>query len=150
MDLSNLEKIKGAKKSKKIVGRGIGSGKGGHTVGRGQKGQKARKGHKNAHPGFEGGQTPLYKRLPQIGGFRNPTTKDIVSLSLSRLNTLADGTTVDCELLVKEGIIKKLGKRTQVKFIGNSKLKKKLTLKGFLYSSRAEEEVKKSGSEVNE
>ena len=80
MKLHNLLPTK-KNKSKKRLGRGYGSGKGGHTVGRGTKGQKAREG-RGAPLGFEGGQVPLFRRLPQIGGFRSPRRKDILTINI--------------------------------------------------------------------
>jgi large subunit ribosomal protein L15 len=80
MNLSNLTRHDGIKRKGKRLGRGIGSGKGGHTVGRGTKGQKARRGSKFT-VGFEGGQVPLYKRLPQLGGFKNSRSKQIGTVS---------------------------------------------------------------------
>jgi len=146
MELSNLTKDKLNKDSKRI-GRGRGSGKGGHTVGRGTKGQKARRGHK-FNIGFEGGQSPLYKRLPQIGGFRNPTSKDVLIINLNNLNTLKDGISVTPELLVKEGIIDTIPSGG-VKILSDGELKKKLVIKGFKFSKRAKEKIEKSGSKIN-
>ncbi len=145
MDLSNLKSIKTKRKSKRI-GRGIGSGKGGHTVGRGTKGQKARKGKKIA-VGFEGGQVPLYKRLPQLGGFKS--YKNVVSLRISQLNKFDEGTEVTPELLIRTKIIKNK-KFSGVKIVGGGDLKKKLILKGFTYSKGAYESAKKSGSTIND
>ncbi|GIW69552.1 MAG: 50S ribosomal protein L15 [Patescibacteria group bacterium] len=145
MDLSNLKTIKTKKKAKRI-GRGIGSGKGGHTVGRGTKGQKARKGKKIA-VGFEGGQVPLYKRLPQLGGFKS--RKRVVSVRLLQLNRFDEGAEVTPELLIKEKIIKNR-KFNNVKIVGGGELKKKLILKGFSYSKGSYESVKKSGSTIND
>ncbi len=143
MDLSNLIVVKNIKK-KMIIGRGIGSGKGGHTVGSGAKGQKARKGHK-IKMGFEGGQVPLYKRLPQLGGFNNPTKKDIFTISLNALNVFKEGSTVTIADLIKKNIIKRAPKYG-VKILADGKLEKKLTLVGFSYSVASKEIVEKSGS----
>jgi large subunit ribosomal protein L15 len=148
MELHNLEKIKGIRRKKKIIGRGIGSGKGGHTVGRGQKGQNSREGHKHSQ-GFEGGQTPLYKKLPQIGGFRNPMARIVVTVDISRLNFFKEGAEITPKVLVEKNIIKEIGRHTYVKILGSSNLKKKLVLKGFLCSERAKEEIQKSGSTLS-
>lgn len=145
MDLSNLKTIKTKRKSKRI-GRGIGSGKGGHTVGRGTKGQKSRKG-KKIFVGFEGGQVPLYKRLPQLGGFKSH--KNTASLRISQLNKFDEGIEVTPELLIRERMIKNK-KFNSVKIVGGGDLKKKLILKGFAYSKGAYESVKKSGSTIND
>lgn len=143
MNLSNLIKVKNIK-AKKIVGRGIGSGKGGHCVGKGAKGQKVRKGHK-IKVGFEGGQVPLYKRLPQIGGFRNPVSKDIFAINLDVLNRFDEGSEVTVESLLTTKVIKRTP-RHGIKILSRGKLEKKLVLKGFLYSAAAKEKIEKSGS----
>jgi large subunit ribosomal protein L15 len=147
MDLSNLLKLQGNSHKKKRVGRGIGSGKGGHTSGRGQKGQKAREGHKFSI-GYEGGQTPLYKRLPQIGGFRSPTSKFITAIRLSALNSFEDGAKVTPEALVEAGVAKRISKYG-VKLLASGELTKKLTLKGFKYSEQAKKLIEKSGSKID-
>jgi large subunit ribosomal protein L15 len=143
MKLNNLPKHKQNNKKKKL-GRGYGSGKGGHTVGRGTKGQKARS---KVNVGFEGGQIPLYKRLPQIGGFRNPTKKEIVSVSLSKFNKFRAGSTVTPKDLVEKGIIDKLPKHG-VKILGNGELGKELKLKGFKVSAAAKKKIEESGSKL--
>jgi len=146
MNLHNLTKIKGNKRKSKIVGRGIGSGKGGHTSGRGQKGQKSRVGF-NVPSGFEGGQVPLFKRLPQIGGFRNPRRKAIASVRLAQFNKFEQGAVVDPVALIKMGIIKRVPK-FGVKILGSGELKKKLEFKDFLYTAKAKQLVEKSGSKI--
>lgn len=148
MNLSSLAKNKGIRRKGKRLGRGIGSGKGGHTVGRGTKGQKARRGSKFT-VGFEGGQVPLYKRLPQIGGFNNRRSKKIGVINLNVFNRFDNGTKVTPESLVELGIFKKLPK-DGVKILAGGKLEKKLTISGFLYSENAEDKIKKSGSEIND
>ena len=146
MELSNLEKVKNKRKGKR-VGRGRGSGKGGHTVGKGSKGQKARRGSK-FKLGFEGGQSPLYKKLPQIGGFRNPVAKEVGIIDFDILNNFKDETVVTPELLVKEGMMKRIP-ADGVKILSNGELTKKLTLKGFKYSKEAKIKIEKSGSKIN-
>jgi len=146
MKLSGIMKIQGNKGSGKRRGRGYGSGRGGHTVGFGTKGQKAR-GKGKVPQGFEGGQTPLYKRLPRWGGFRNPTAKDIKGVSLFKFNAFKDGQDVVPEDLVKAGILRKLP-RHGVKVLNKGLLKKKVVFKGFLFSKSAEEEVKKVGGKI--
>lgn len=144
MKLSNLTRPPTKFKSKRL-GRGYGSGKGGHTVGRGSKGQKAR----NTVPaGFEGGQIPLYKRLPKLGGFRNPTKKDIVAISLSKLNLFKEGSEVTPKKLVEKGIIKREPKHA-VKVLNKGTLGKKLTLKGFIASKEALKKIEKAGSKLS-
>lgn len=146
MDLSNLNKIKGNKSKRARVGRGIGSGSGGHTVGAGMKGQNSRAGSSKPFA-FEGGQVPLYKRLPQIGGFRNPTKKDVICVVISKLNLFNDGDTVSPKSLLEKGIIKRIPKNG-VKILDTGMFNKKLTLTGFLASKGATEKILKSGSEL--
>ena len=146
MELSNLEKVNNKRKSKR-VGRGRGSGKGGHTVGKATKGQKARRASK-FKLGFEGGQSPLYKKLPQIGGFRNPVGKEVGIIDLDILNNFKNETEVTPELLIKEGILRKIP-AGGVKILSNGELTKKLTLKGFKYSGEAKLKIEKSGSKIN-
>ena len=148
MHLSNLTRHDGIKRKGKRLGRGIGSGKGGHTVGRGTKGQKARRGSKFT-VGFEGGQVPLYKRLPQLGGFKNSRSKQIGTVSLDILNTFKPGSHVKPESLVESGHFKKLPKHG-VKILANGKITKKLILSGFLYSKSAKDEIIKSGTKIND
>lgn len=145
MELHTLTKVKTQKKKKRL-GRGYGSGKGGHTVGKGTKGQKAR-GSRKVAPGFEGGQVPLYKKLPKRPGFNNKNAKDTLSISLAKLNRFADGTVVTPASLKTEGIIRRLPK-DNVKVLSTGELTKKLKLQGFVFSKQAHEKVLKSGSEI--
>ncbi|MEZ6255883.1 MAG: 50S ribosomal protein L15 [Patescibacteria group bacterium] len=139
MNLSNLTKLKGTKSKKIRLGRGIGSGKGGHTVGFGMKGQKSRSG--NSIPvGFEGGQLPTYRKLPTFGGFNNPTKKDIVAVSFSDFNSFDDGITVTPLDLVKSKRLKKLP-RHGVKILNSGALLKKISFEGFAYSKTAKEKI---------
>lgn len=149
MDLSNLKKSKGTKRGAKRVGRGIGSGKGGHTTGKGNKGQKARKGNRKPWPGFEGGQVPLYKRFPQLGGFRNHKTKHIAGVPLYRFNSFENGSVVTPKSLMSIGILKKMP-RNNVKILGNGSLERKVTFKGFLYTQSAKDKIQKAGSKLLE
>ena len=148
MELFNIKKLNNDKKSKR-VGRGRGSGKGGHTVGRGQKGQKARKGAK-PNLGFEGGQSPLYKRLPRIGGFNRPQSSEnkaqIVSLDI--FNKLKDGDEVTPLLLVEKKILKDIPSGG-VKVLSKGELKKKVILKGFTYSEKAKQKIESFGATIN-
>lgn len=145
MKLSNLSKNKNLKTKSKRRGRGFGSGKGGHTIGRGSKGQKARS---KVAVGFEGGQIPLYKRVPKMGGFRNPTKKDIISISLSKLNLFKAGEVVTIEKLIERNIINRKP-RHGVKVLNKGALGKKLTLKGLTASKAALKKIEKSGSKVS-
>jgi large subunit ribosomal protein L15 len=144
MDLSSLSKLKNSKSKSKRLGRGYSSGKGGHTVGRGAKGQKARNKPKL---GFEGGQVPLYKRLPEIGGFKNVFAKKKIALSLDRFNKFKDGEKVTPLDLVKTKIIKKVP-RGGIKILASGELKKQLTFSGFEFSKKAEDLISKSGSKI--
>ncbi len=146
--LSKLPKLAGTKKKKDRVGRGYGSGSGGHTTGKGTKGQKSRTGA-NIPIGFEGGQVPLFKRLPELGGFSNPTTKMYSEVPLNRLNVFEDGAVVVPQDLVLKGIIKKIAKHG-VKVLNNGKLYKKLTLKGFLATQTALLAIKAAGGDITE
>jgi large subunit ribosomal protein L15 len=149
MELDKLAKLKSKNKKKKRVGRGYGSGKGGHTTGLGTKGQKAR-GSGKIPTGFEGGQVPLYKRIPQIGGFSNPTAKDIVAINirdLASLEGLKDGSELTPRDLVEKGLIKRLPKGG-VKILSAGDLDVKLILKGFLFSKAAKKKLEKSGSKI--
>ena len=144
MALHKLKKSKGIK-PKKRVGRGNGSGKGTYS-GRGMKGQKSRSGG-TRRPGFEGGQTPLYKQLPTLGGFRNPTAKSIEAISLSELNVFNDNDEVTPQSLVEKKIIKHLPKYG-VKILNNGGIEKKVTLKGFLFSASAKKALEKAGCKI--
>ncbi len=146
MDLSELKKQKGTREPAKRIGRGRGSGKGMHTVGKGKKGQLSRSGG-SVPIGFEGGQTPLYKRLPQIGGFKNPRSKKIAAVPLEIFNSFRKGTTVTPRKLIEEGIIKSVP-RHGVKILANGELKKELKFENFLMSKAAKSKIEKSGSEI--
>ena len=124
MNLSELKPAAGSKQSNQFRrGRGHGSGNG-KTAGKGHKGQKARSGA--PRPGFEGGQLPLYRRLPKRG-FTNINSKDIVTISVSCLNVFDDGAEVTVAALMEKGIIK--NPKDGVKILGNGELTKKLDVK---------------------
>ena len=146
MDLSNLSKIKGNKGKKKRIARGYGSGKGGHTCGRGTKGQNARSGNSLPY-GFEGGQTQLFKKLPQIGGFRNPAKKNITAIGTKEFNIFKSGVTVTPKDLVDKKILNKLPK-DGVKIIINGNLEKKLIFDGFLFSAGARNKLEELGCTI--
>ena len=140
MDLSNLRPADGSKHSDNFRrGRGHGSGNG-KTAGKGHKGQKARSGA--PRPGFEGGQMPLYRRIPKRG-FKNRNTKEIVAINVSVLERFENGTTVDVEALVNAGVIK--NPRDGVKVLGNGELTKKLDVKVNAYSASAKEKIEALG-----
>ncbi len=123
--LSTLKPYKGSKHSKKRVGRGNGSGHGTFST-RGNKGQKARSGG-NIAPRFEGGQTPLVRRLPKLRGFKNPTRVEYQVVNVSALNVFNDGDMVDVTTLFEKGLIR--ANVLPVKILGGGELTKKLTVK---------------------
>ncbi len=132
MDLSNLTPAEGSVHNDNFRrGRGHGSGNG-KTAGKGHKGQKARSGA--PRPGFEGGQMPLYRRIPKRG-FTNRNTKDIVVINVSALEKFDNGAVVDTEALKAAGIVK--NSRDGVKILGNGELTKKLTVKVYAVSASA-------------
>ena len=136
MELSNLRPAEGSKHSNNFRrGRGHGSGNG-KTAGKGHKGQLARSGHKKA--GFEGGQMPLYRRLPKRG-FTNINTKEIIAINVDALNRFEDGTEVTPELLLESRTIRKLG--DGVKILGDGNLERKLTVKVNAFSEGAKAKV---------
>ena len=140
MDLSNLRPADGSKKSDNFRrGRGHGSGNG-KTAGKGHKGQKARSGA--PRPGFEGGQMPLYRRIPKRG-FTNRNSLEIIAINVSVLNKFEDGTEVTPEVLLQEGVISKIA--DGVKILGNGELTKKLTVKVNAYSASAKEKIENAG-----
>ena len=140
MNLSELKPAAGSTHSANFrVGRGHGSGNG-KTAGKGHKGQKARSGA--PRPGLEGGQMPLYRRLPKRG-FTNRNTKDIVSNNITELNRFEDGAVVTIETLVENGVIK--NPKDGVKILGNGELTKKLTVKANAFSASAAEKIQALG-----
>src|SRR5574344_1884415 len=136
MELSNLRPAEGYKHSDNFRrGRGHGSGNG-KTAGKGHKGQKARSG--SPRPGFEGGQMPLYRRIPKRG-FTNRNTKDIVGINVSALESFEDGAVVTVETLLENGIIK--NPRDGVKILGYGEITKKLTVKVNAFSAGAKQKI---------
>lgn len=140
MDLSNLRPAEGSRQSDNFRrGRGHGSGNG-KTAGKGHKGQKARSGA--PRPGFEGGQMPLYRRIPKRG-FTNRNTKEIVGINLAVLERFDNGATVDVKALIEAGIVK--NPRDGVKILGNGELTKKLTVQANAFSASAKEKIEALG-----
>ena len=140
MELSNLRPAEGSKHSDDFRrGRGHGAGNG-KTAGKGHKGQKARSGA--PRPGFEGGQMPLYRRLPKRG-FKNRNTKEIVAINVGVLECFDNGATVDVLALVEAGIVK--NPRDGVKILGNGELTKKLDVKADACSASAKEKIEAVG-----
>lgn len=144
MKLHELEKNIGATHAKKRVGRGSGSGLG-KTSGRGQKGQKARSGG-SINPVFEGGQLPLYRRLPKRGFTNGKFRTRYAVINLSDLNRFEDGTVVTPALLKETGLIK--NQLDGIKVLSNGKLDKKLTIQAHKFSTTALEKIKESGSKA--
>ena len=140
MRLEELKPAEGSTHRKKIVGRGIGSGVG-KTSGRGHKGQKARSGG-GVRPGFEGGQMPLYRRLPKRG-FTNIFAKKYVSVNVEVLDKFNDGDEVTAQSLLEKGIISKT--LDGVKILGRGEVTKKLTVKVAKVSESAKEKIEKAG-----
>ena len=147
MELKDLKPAAGSRHAKKRVGRGIGSGLG-KTSGRGMNGQMSRAGG-GKRAGFEGGQTPLARRLPKLPGFRNFNQVTYVPVNVSRLEAkYKSGETVDIDSLVKYGIIKNTN--CAVKVLGNGDIKKKLTVKVDKVSASAKEKIEAAGGKVEE
>ena len=143
MELSNLRPAEGSKHSDNFSrGRGHGSGNG-KTAGKGHKGQKARSGA--PRPGFEGGQMPLYRRLPKRG-FTNRNSKDIVAINISDLERFRSGSTVTIEKMVESGLIKNT--RDGVKILGNGEFTKKLNVQANAFSASAKEKIEALGGTV--
>ena len=143
MNLSELKPAEGAKQSNEFRrGRGHGSGNG-KTAGKGHKGQKARSGA--PRPGFEGGQLPLYRRLPKRG-FTNINSKNIVGIGVDRLNAFEDGAEVTVAALVEKGIVS--NPKDGVKILGNIELTKKLDVKVNAYSASAAEKIQAAGGKA--
>lgn len=141
--LENLKPVDGARHSKKRLGRGIGSGLG-KTAGRGTKGQNSRSGG-GVRPGFEGGQLPLFQRLPKIG-FKNPARVTYEIVNLDQLNVFEDGAVVDEAALIEKGFFKDT--EFGVKILGNGQLTKKLTVKANKFSESAKKAIEAIGGTV--
>ena len=143
MDLSNLKPNEGAVSERSRVGRGHASGNG-KTAGRGHKGQKARSGG-STRLGFEGGQMPLYRRIPKRG-FTCRNSKTIVGINLSALEVFEDGATVSVATLIESGIVK--NPKDGVKILGNGELTKKLTVQANAFSAKAAEKIEALGGKA--
>ena len=152
LNLSNLKPAQ-ARKDRKRVGRGQGSGKGRYS-GRGIKGQKSRSGSHKMRAGFEGGQMPLYMRLGKLRGSTSrdampigPFRTSTVPVNVAQLDRFDHGTEVTLELLVDAGVIK--NSKTDVKILGNGELTKKLTVTAHGFSKTAREKIEAAGGSVN-
>jgi large subunit ribosomal protein L15 len=141
--LHELKPAEGSRKDRKRKGRGIASGNG-KTAGRGHKGQNARSGG-GVRPGFEGGQNPLYRRLPKRG-FTNPTRKEFAIVNLDTLNRFEAGTTVTPELLIETGVVK--NQFDGIKILGNGEIEVKLTVQANKFSQTAVEKIEAAGGKT--
>ena len=143
MDLANLRPAEGSRQSDNFRrGRGHGSGNG-KTAGKGHKGQKARSGA--TRPGFEGGQMPLYRRIPKRG-FTNRNTKEIVGINVSALEAFENDAVVSVAALIEKGIIK--NPKDGVKILGNGELTKKLTVQANAFSEGAKAKIEALGGKA--
>jgi len=143
MNLHELSPAPGSKKVRTRVGRGIGSGLG-KTSGRGHKGQNSRSGG-GVRTGFEGGQMPLYRRLPKRG-FKNIFAKQFAEVNVSELNRFEDGATVDPVALIEAGILKNV--RDGIRILGNGEITKKLTVTANGFTKAAEAKITAAGGKV--
>ncbi len=145
MNLSQLSPAEGSKKTRNRVGRGHGSGNG-KTAGRGHDGQNSRSGG-GVRPGFEGGQMPLYRRLPKRG-FTNRNSLRIVGINLLMLDRFEEGSTVTVANLIEAGIVK--NPRDGVKILGNGEITKKLVVQANAFSASAKEKIEAAGGKAEE
>ncbi|UJF16239.1 50S ribosomal protein L15 [Jeotgalibaca sp. MA1X17-3] len=143
MKLHELQPAEGSRKERNRVGRGSSSGNG-KTSGRGHKGQKARSGG-GVRLGFEGGQTPLFRRIPKRG-FTNINRKDYAIVNLETLNRFDEGTEVTPALLVESGVVR--DEKSGVKVLGQGTVEKKLTVKAHKFSNAAKEAIEAAGGTV--
>lgn len=143
MKLHELKPAEGSRKERNRVGRGTGSGNG-KTSGKGHKGQNARSGG-GVRLGFEGGQTPLFRRLPKRG-FTNVNRKDYAVVNIDTLNRFEEGTEVTPELLIESGIVK--SEKAGIKILANGNVEKKLTVKAHKFSAAAKEAIEAAGGKT--
>lgn len=144
MKLHELTYTKGAKHSKKRIGRGTGSGQG-RTAGKGIDGQNSRSGG-GVRPGFEGGQNPLYRRLPKRGFSNAPFKTTFATINVDKLNRFNDGDVITPELLIETGLIKK--ELDGIKILGNGTLDKKVTVKAHKFSKGAVAAIEEKGGSI--
>jgi large subunit ribosomal protein L15 len=143
VNLSNLKPPRGSRHRKVRVGRGIGS-KLGKTAGKGNKGQKSRKGY-SRRAGFEGGQMPLRRRIPKRG-FHNPGHSEFAVVNVEMLNVFQAGTSVTPELLIRAGLVRAV--RSPIKILGDGELKNPLTVQAHKFSKSAEEKISRAGGKA--
>lgn len=146
MKLHQIPKRKNRKKSSRRIGRGYGSGVGGHTVGKGMKGQKSRSGGPKPI-GFEGGNIPLYRRLPKFSGFKNPNRVEYQPINFSEIERyFNEGDVISLEVLKEKGLVKK--RTNAVKILGKGELSKKYIFEGLSVSESAKRRIEEMGGEV--
>ena len=143
MKLHELKPAEGSRSARKRIGRGIGSGTG-KTAGKGHKGQNARSGG-GVRPGFEGGQNPLFRRLPKRG-FTNINRKDYAVVNVEVLNRFDEGTEITPALLIESGVVS--NERSGIKILGNGSLEKKLNVKAHKFSGSAKEAIEAAGGQA--
>ncbi|TCS79996.1 50S ribosomal protein L15 [Pectinatus cerevisiiphilus] len=143
MNLHELSPAPGSKKTRTRIGRGLGSGLG-KTAGRGHKGQNSRSGG-GVRTGFEGGQMPLYRRLPKRG-FKNIFAKKYAQVNICMLDRFEDGSVVDAVALVESGILKNV--HDGIRILGNGEITKKLTVRAQGFTKSAEEKIKAAGGQI--
>ncbi|MBD7939191.1 MULTISPECIES: 50S ribosomal protein L15 [Cytobacillus] len=143
MKLHELKPAEGSRQERKRKGRGIGSGNG-KTAGKGHKGQNARSGG-GVRPGFEGGQTPLFRRLPKRG-FTNINRKEYAVVNLDALNRFEDGAEITPELLIETGVVS--NEKAGIKVLAKGNVEKKLTVKAHKFSAAAKEAIEAAGGKA--
>ncbi|MBN6889687.1 large subunit ribosomal protein L15 [Cytobacillus horneckiae] len=143
MKLHELKPAEGSRQERKRKGRGIGSGNG-KTAGKGHKGQNARSGG-GVRPGFEGGQTPLFQRLPKRG-FTNINRKEYAVVNLDALNRFEDGAEISPELLIETGVVS--NEKAGIKILAKGNVEKKLTVKAHKFSAAAKEAIEAAGGKA--
>ncbi|RYG72798.1 50S ribosomal protein L15 [Lentibacillus lipolyticus] len=143
MKLHELKSSEGSRKKRNRVGRGMSSGNG-KTSGRGHKGQKAREGS-STRPGFEGGQLPLFQRMPKRG-FTNIHREEFAIVNLDALNRFEEGTEITPELLLEEGVVSK--PKSGIKVLGKGNVEKKFTVKAHKFSASAKEAIEAAGGKT--
>jgi large subunit ribosomal protein L15 len=144
MKLHELTYTKGARHTRKRIGRGTGSGQG-ETAGRGENGQNSRSGG-GVRLGFEGGQNPLYRRLPKRGFSNAPFKKEYAIINVEQLNKFNDGDVISNEVLIESGLVAK--EKDGIKILGNGTLDKKLTVKANKFSKGAIEAIENKGGSI--
>ncbi len=150
MNLSTLKPAKGATRRNKRLGRGVGSGKGGHSSTRGNKGQKSRTGNRRMPSWFEGGQMPLQRRIPKFG-FKNPNRVSYKVLNLAQLEAHIEQKTLDAnapvtlEVLIEAGLIRK---NDRVKILGDGELTTALNIEVHAFSKSAQEKIQAAGGTI--